>query len=64
MKNNAPTLYTLGTLREAMSGSSREIDGEWVPARPYGLFSVASRLRLAFGVFTGRWDAFEWPKGQ
>ena len=36
----------------------------WVKARPIGYFSLFSRLRLAWGVFTGKWDALEWEDGQ
>lgn len=33
-------------------------------ARPIGFFGFLERLQLAFGVFTGKWDALEWEDGQ
>ncbi len=33
----------------------------WGPARPFGMFSVRNRIRLAWMVFTGRADALIWP---
>lgn len=35
--------------------------GFWVPARPLGLFSLRKRIRIAWGVFVGRYDAVVWP---
>lgn len=36
----------------------------WVPSRPYGFYSLISRTRLAWKVFTGEYDALEWPGQQ
>jgi hypothetical protein len=36
--------------------------GFWVPARPLGVFSLRKRIRLAWRVFVGRYDALEWSK--
>ena len=60
---NAPTRWTGYELiqhvqkgpRESIPGSGRE-----QPARPLGLFSLPSRARLAWAVFTGRADALFW----
>lgn len=43
-----------------------EIDGEWVPARPlnWQYRSLKQRIKEAYAVFTGKADAFIWPKGQ
>jgi hypothetical protein len=41
-----------------------QIDGEWVPARPLGYYSLKHRLRCAWLVFTGKGDVVLWPKGQ
>ena len=41
-----------------------QIDDEWVPARPLGLFTIPNRLRCAWLVFTGACDALRWQKGQ
>lgn len=61
----APSLVTFKSLAKAeLEGPKAQINGKWVPARPFGLFSIWSRLKLAFGVFTGRYDAFQWPEGQ
>ena len=35
--------------------------GVWVPARPLGFFSLRNRIKLAWGVFVGRYDAVKWP---
>lgn len=36
--------------------------GQWTPARPlsYGGIGLFKRIRLAWGVFTGRYDALDW----
>jgi hypothetical protein len=46
---------TGGTFRE-------DIDGVWRPARPHALPSIAKRFSLAWGVFTGRYDALDWQE--
>ena len=35
--------------------------GIWQPARPYGLYSLIYRIRLAWSVFKGDADALFWP---
>jgi hypothetical protein len=40
------------------------IGGPTVHARPHGFFSLSNRLALAWGVFTGRYDALKWPAEQ
>ncbi len=35
--------------------------GNWVPARPLGRYSIVSRIKLAWNVFLGRYDAMRWP---
>ena len=37
-------------------------DGRWVAARPVGYPSILRRFRLAWGVFTGRYDALKWTE--
>ena len=63
MLNSAPCEWTVGSLaRHCNSGAtSAQVDGKYVPARPYGLFSMRSRLRLAWDVFVGKADALYWP---
>lgn len=33
----------------------------WVPARSHGYYSFKTRIKLAWGVFTGKYDALRWP---
>ena len=35
-------------------------NGLWVLARPIPLASIPERFRLAWGVFTGKYDALKW----
>ena len=62
----APSAYTLSSLAKAADGTAMASpDGEsWHPARPEGLHSFRSRLRLAWEVFTGRADVIRWPGNQ
>ena len=46
---------TGGTYRE-------DVDGIWRPARPYAISSLIKRFSLAWGVFTGRYDALDWQE--
>jgi len=32
----------------------------WVLARPYSIGGIPKRIRLAWGVFTGKYDALKW----
>ena len=43
-----------------------EINGKWVPARPYVDTNLrfSERLKDAIKVLTGKADAFTWPEGQ
>jgi len=60
----APRLVKIGNIvSEGYEGPLAQApSGRWVPARPLGLFSLGSRLGLALGVFTGKWDALEWEE--
>lgn len=40
------------------------IGGVWYRLRPLGYPSLWNRFRLAWGVFTGRYDALKWGGGQ
>lgn len=56
-------MYTLIDLFRTANQTQAEIDGEWVPARPYPgtwLFRVSD----AWKVLKGEADAFRWPGGQ
>ena len=35
-------------------------NGRWVQARPLRCAPILLRIRAAWGVFTGRYDALEW----
>ena len=63
MLNQAPNDFTIGELTKLIAtGPQVQIKGGgYQPARPYGLFSLRSRLRLAWLVFTGEADALRWP---
>ena len=60
----APNVIQLRHLAEMTSTAQAEINGHWVPLRPMGFFSLGSRLRAAWLVFTGKADALVWPEGQ
>ena len=61
----APNLFSLGTLQCDVNENLTQIkNGDWVPARPLGLFSLRNRFKLAWAVFTGKYDAVKWPGGQ
>ena len=60
----APNLWTLKALQHETNNNQANIDGNWVPARPLGLDCIRYRLRLAWGVFTGKYDAVKWPGDQ
>jgi hypothetical protein len=59
MKNH-PQLFKADTLRNW--DVATEIDGGWYAARPMSLRGWYSRIKLAIGVFTGKYDALEWHK--
>lgn len=44
--------------------ATKKIGGDWVPARPEGYPSLATRLQAAWLVLTGRADALIWPGEQ
>jgi hypothetical protein len=66
LMNRAPSVYTLSSLQATLAlNTATSRDGNtWYPARPEGLHSVKSRLRLAWEVFTGRADVLRWPDHQ
>lgn len=70
MLNQAPSLYTLENLMKKVYSGENQVgiktsEGiRWVPARSVGYFSLRSRLKIAWQVFTGKADAFTWPGGQ
>lgn len=60
------TYWKLHELFQHTASVQTEINGVWVPARPinYKFFTPWDRIKLAWRVFTGKLDVFEWPKGQ
>jgi len=58
-------MYNLRDLQEANQCQAC-INGKWVPARPinHTCRTFIERLREAWGVFTGKFDAVKWPEGQ
>jgi hypothetical protein len=63
MLNQAPYEWNIEMLEKRMKeGPHAEIwPYRWQVARPFGMYSLRSRLRLAWAVFTGRADALFWP---
>lgn len=60
---NTPTIYTPESLAKTTKDMQAGLpDGRWVAARPIGWqgLSLSTRLRCAWMVFTGRWDALRW----
>lgn len=42
--------------------SNTEINGDWVPARPVTIYSLRERIKLAYLVFIGEYDALDWEE--
>jgi len=58
-----PTIYTPESLARTTANVSCGLpDGRYVAARPEGWWGLQlrHRLRCAWMVFTGRWDALRW----
>lgn len=60
--NHAPSLVRLRDVTRV--DALVQSPGGWLPARPMGLFSLKSRVKLAWMVFTGRADAYVWPQDE
>lgn len=63
MLNQAPYLWTIRALmKHIKEGPHAQVKGgDWEPVRPYGMFTLRSRARLAWMVFKGEADAVRWP---
>lgn len=61
--NSAPNRWSVDEIHDYMSNSNAVVETGFriTPARPYGFFGLASRLKLAWAVFTGEADALFWP---
>ena len=58
-------MYTLKGLLENSNQDQKEINGEWVPARPHKWNdTLFDRVCDAWAVLKGDADAFTWPGGQ
>lgn len=64
MVKSYPNYFTLRSLLDSVSNCSAHINDKWVPCRPLGFQSLASRFRLAWKVFKGEADCLVWPEGQ
>lgn len=65
--NKAPSLFSIPRHLTVASGwaSYESSDGKtWQPLRPLGFFGLLNRLKLAWGVFVGKYDAVQWPGQQ
>lgn len=63
--NGIPTLFEPEEIVHLVGSISREVrKGEWVPARPMGYRSLGfwHNFKLAWGVFTGKYDAIKWDQ--
>lgn len=58
------TIWSLRELYSSAMSNSAEINGKWVPARPYGWDNITYRMKAAWLVFTGKADVVIWPEGQ
>ena len=56
-----PELYTASRL-QSWDVAMQLPNGRYIPARPEGhnLYSFAHRVKIAFRVFTGQYDAVDW----
>lgn len=49
---------------DSAESTSTKINGDWIPARPCGYCGFFYRVKAAWGVFTGKYDALKWGGGQ
>ena len=56
-------LWTLESLINSVNSCATQIDGKYVPARPL-LDPWSWRIKHAWGVLTGKYDAVKWPGNQ
>ena len=62
MFRKAPSLYSIDHIPKILASGPRAlVEGRWVASRPLGYYSLSSRLRLAWRVFVGDYDALRWP---
>ena len=58
-----PEIYTPEHIKNWNTDTDRD-HGRWVPARPVGhnLYKFRHRVKAAFCVFIGRYDALNWEE--
>lgn len=56
----SPSLINADTLATGCKSQKEIVPGRWVLARPLSVGGIWTRIKLAFGVFVGRYDALEW----
>lgn len=57
----APNLIKAKNVARSFREVQVQYGDEWLPARPhYPFLALGRRIRLAWGVFTGRYDALDW----
>ncbi len=59
-----PTLYKVSqvTGNQLTQTTTKCVDGSWIPVRPMSIGGVLKRLKLAWFVFIGRYDALDWEE--
>jgi len=62
-KQGAPNIFTAEDLRE-WNTSRKNANNRWVQARPLGWqgWKLWYRLKLAWGVFTAKYDVVKWDE--
>jgi len=64
--DQCPQVINASQLAQAWGAQIELEDGRWVAARALGFFGYCwgYRLKVAWKVFTGEWDALHWEGGQ
>lgn len=62
--NGSPTLYNADQLKWWLAFREKPETGAYVMARPLGFYGIClrKRLKLSWGVFTGKYDALKWDE--
>lgn len=64
--NGVPALWSADQLRQWEVAANTPGTDTWYSCRPLGYQGIClrRRLKLAWGVFTGKYDAVRWEGGQ
>jgi hypothetical protein len=63
MKKHYPNLlFAQDLIKTQNSGITAYINGEWQYARPISYPTIIERIKIAWKVFTGEYDAIFWGK--